>query len=41
MLNVVSYIFSENDVISSIRKHYCPLRLGLGLELRLGLGAWG
>jgi len=32
------YTWSKNDVISSVRKHYCALRLGLGLELGLGLG---
>jgi len=28
---------SKIDVISSVRKRYCALGLGLGLELRLGL----
>jgi len=27
----VSYTCSKNDVISSVRKHYCALGLGLGL----------
>jgi len=32
------YIWSKNDVISSVRKHICALGLGLGLELELELG---
>jgi len=28
----------KNDVISSVRKHYCAVGLELGLELGLGLG---
>jgi len=38
---LISVHLIENDVISSVRKHYCALGggfgLGLGLELGLGL----
>jgi len=32
------YIWSKNNVVSSVRKHNCALGLGLGLELGLVLG---
>jgi len=32
------YTWSKNDVISSVRKHYCALGLGLELGLVLELG---
>jgi len=37
------YTFSNNDVISSVRKHYCALGLGLelGLESRASAGQGG
>jgi len=31
------YTISKNDVISSVRKHYCALRLGLEFRLELRL----
>jgi len=40
---MVSYTCSKNDVISSVRKHYCALglRLAFGLRLEIGLRVSG